>query len=356
MANGFYNHGNLPGDNTPGSSAEIRAEFDAVEAGFGKLPALTSNADKVVVVNAGETALTVKTQSALVSETIHAATTKATPVAADEFGFWDSVSSAFRKLTFANLLTVLGNTFAAFAGSASQVFSVAAATAAAHAVRADQIQGASLTAYTATLTGTEFAATPAPAITAYVANQTFNLIFASACPAAPTLKLNGIATPPNLVKQNINGTYSNLAANDFPAGWQSQVKLVSATQALVMKLPEQSSGTVTLTLTGCTTSPTIDLKWVKIGKVVTISPNANNISGTSNSTSKTLTGLPSSLAPSATYYDHGISVDNGGAATISAVNIVATGAIGLQPTTASATWTASGIMIFYPKSYTYVTA
>ena len=41
---------------------------------------------------------------------IHAATTKATPVDADEFGFWDSVSAALRKLTWANLKTALLST------------------------------------------------------------------------------------------------------------------------------------------------------------------------------------------------------------------------------------------------------
>jgi hypothetical protein len=38
---------------------------------------------------------------------IHGATTKATPVDADEFGFWDSVSLALRKLTWANLKAAL---------------------------------------------------------------------------------------------------------------------------------------------------------------------------------------------------------------------------------------------------------
>ena len=41
--------------------------------------------------------------SPLVAGEIRAATQKATPVDADEFGMWDSVSQALRKLTFANL-------------------------------------------------------------------------------------------------------------------------------------------------------------------------------------------------------------------------------------------------------------
>ena len=38
---------------------------------------------------------------------IHAAATKATPVTADEFGFWDSVGNVIKKLTYGNLVTML---------------------------------------------------------------------------------------------------------------------------------------------------------------------------------------------------------------------------------------------------------
>lgn len=129
--------------------------------------------------------------------------------------------------------------FASLTGSATQTFSVAAATAAAHAPRADQIQGQSLTAFTTGGTGTAFTLTPTPAITAYTANQTFDVIFSAACGAAPTLAISGVATPPNLVRQLLDGSYQNLASGDFPSGWQSPVKLVSASQALVLKLPRR---------------------------------------------------------------------------------------------------------------------
>ena len=121
-------------------------------------------------------------------------------------------------------------------------------------------------------------------------------------------------------------------------------------------LDDYKEGTVTLVLSGCTTTPTIDFKYTKIGRVVTLSPNAATITGISNSASKTLTGLPLSLSPTVSYYDHAISSDNGGAATISAVYLTSGGNFSLQPTTASASWTASGLMAWYPKSYTYITA
>lgn len=59
----------------------------------------------------------------------HAATSKATPVDADELPLADSATSfSLKKLTWANLKTTLGSTFAALAGSASQNFAANALT------------------------------------------------------------------------------------------------------------------------------------------------------------------------------------------------------------------------------------
>lgn len=190
----------------------------------------------------------------VVAPATHAAPDKTTPVDTDEFSIWDSVSGLLNHVTWANIKATAKAYFdpiyAAIAGSASQVFSVAAATAVAHAVRADQIQGASVTAFTTGGTGTAFTLTPTPAITAYTTNQSFNVIFNVACGAAPTLTISGVGTPPHLVRQLQDGSYQNLIANDFPAGWQSNIKLVSATQALVLKLPLRTfSGNFTRDLT-----------------------------------------------------------------------------------------------------------
>lgn len=76
----------------------------------------------------------------VIAPATHAATNKATPVAADEFPLYDSVSGLLNKVTFTNLAaTIGGGTFAPIAGNASQVFSVAPAVAAANAVRLDQM-------------------------------------------------------------------------------------------------------------------------------------------------------------------------------------------------------------------------
>jgi len=57
MSNDFYNATGAPATGSPGSSATVRAEFASVVAGFDKLPALTGNADKILVVNGSGTAV-----------------------------------------------------------------------------------------------------------------------------------------------------------------------------------------------------------------------------------------------------------------------------------------------------------
>ncbi len=57
MPNDYYNHGGYPATGSAGSSATARAEFDAVMAGFAKLPTLAASALQLVRVNAGATAL-----------------------------------------------------------------------------------------------------------------------------------------------------------------------------------------------------------------------------------------------------------------------------------------------------------
>jgi trimeric autotransporter adhesin len=59
MANDYFVATGNPATRAAGSSAVMRAQFTDIEAAFDKLPDLTANANKVVVVNAGSTGLTV---------------------------------------------------------------------------------------------------------------------------------------------------------------------------------------------------------------------------------------------------------------------------------------------------------
>lgn len=86
-------------------------------------------------------------------------------------------------------------------------------------------------------TSTAYTFTANPAITAYLANESFFLTFHAVSGDNPTLAINGVATPPNLVKQNRDGTYSNILAGDITLNHRSRVALLSATQAWVETLP-----------------------------------------------------------------------------------------------------------------------
>ena len=59
MPNSFYNTTSFPATGSAATSASMRAELARIAAGFDKLPALASNANKIVVVNLGATGLDV---------------------------------------------------------------------------------------------------------------------------------------------------------------------------------------------------------------------------------------------------------------------------------------------------------
>lgn len=97
------------------------------------------------------------------------------------------------------------------------------------------------TIYTTGGTSTAYTITPAPVYTAYAAGMSAMVNFNAASGASPTIAWNGVATPPNLVKENPDGTYSNIRANDIPINHRSRVTLLSATQALVENMPRARS-------------------------------------------------------------------------------------------------------------------
>lgn len=99
------------------------------------------------------------------------------------------------------------------------------------------IQAQTYVAFTTGGTSTAYTLTPTPAITAYTAGQSFFVKFNAVSGAAPTLAISAVATPPNLVKQLGDGTYSNIAAGDITLNHESRVTLLSATQAWVEILP-----------------------------------------------------------------------------------------------------------------------
>lgn len=163
-----------------------------VSANSGDQVHIVGTAGNVVTVNTDLSLLGTTTQAGLIGATTHAATTKATPVDADEIPLSDSAASfALKKLTWANLKATLkaytDGLYAALAGLSTQVFSVAAATAVAHAVRADQIQGQSLQMYTTGGSSTAYTITTLGTPIALTTGERWNVIFNATAGATPTL-------------------------------------------------------------------------------------------------------------------------------------------------------------------------
>lgn len=98
------------------------------------------------------------------------------------------------------------------------------------------------TIYTTGGTSTAYTIAPAPAITAYTTGQSFFVNFNAASGASPTLQISGIATPPQLVKENADGTYSNIVLGDVPINHRSRITLIGTTQALVERLGASLNG------------------------------------------------------------------------------------------------------------------
>ncbi len=176
---------------------------------------------------------------------INSATGKTTPVDADAFAMMDSAAgNATKKLTWANLKATLKTYF-------DTLYAVVGAFAAKGAnTDITSLGNNTSTIYTTAGTSTAYTITPTPAIAAYAAGQSFVVNFNAASGASPTLQISGIATPPNLVEELSDGTFTNIIANRFPANHRSRVTLISSTQALVEKLPNIFFGTSVATTSG----------------------------------------------------------------------------------------------------------
>lgn len=112
MAGNYYDHTTFPQTGTIGSSAQMRAELELIEAGFNKLPDLVGNALKLIRINASGTAQEAVLNTTVQAADIVAATAKATPVSGDMIPIVDSASgNTFKKVTWADLLGTLDGTF-----------------------------------------------------------------------------------------------------------------------------------------------------------------------------------------------------------------------------------------------------
>lgn len=124
----------------------------------------------------------------------------------------------------------------------------------------------------------------------------------------------------------------------------------TASLANYLRIGAINTGSYTGTLTGCTTSPTGTIEWSLTGDVVTLQ--IPTISGTSNSTSATITGMPASIRPSTASSGIGITVDSGTAA-IGRIVVETTGTITLYNSVTAAGFTAAGTKGIQFSTITY---
>lgn len=97
--------------------------------------------------------------------------------------------------------------------------------------------------FTTTGTGSAYVGIPVPAITEYFAGLRFRVKFTDASQDNATLQVSALLdTPPQLVKRLGDGSVVNIRGGDIPAGHESMVIWLSATQALVEELPFAVAG------------------------------------------------------------------------------------------------------------------
>ena len=94
MSNNYYTPTGSPSTSSALSSSTIRSEFNAIEAGLDKLPALTGNGSKIVAVNSGATALEAITTTGTGSGVRATSPTLVTPT------LGEATATKINKITF----------------------------------------------------------------------------------------------------------------------------------------------------------------------------------------------------------------------------------------------------------------
>lgn len=136
------------------------------------------------------------------------------------------------------------------------------------------------------------------------------------------------------------GQALTLQGGTITAGTGIAFPAAQLASADVNTLDDYREGTATLTATGMTTSPTGTATFVKVGNCITMEVPA--ISGTSNATTFTLTGIPAAFRPATTRTCAVRVSDNGGAYALGQANVDSTGVITLFKDIGGTAFTAAG--------------
>ncbi len=172
----------------------------------------------------------------------------------------------------------------------------------------------------------------------------------------------GAVTISNTGVTSITGTANQVIASGSTGGVTlstpqsigtgSAVTFGSITLGSGTALSTYVESSFTGTLTGCTTSPTGTISYIKIGKQVTIDV-PTGFTGTSNAIGKTITGAPAAIFPTATKYFVVAISDNGGGTVFALGQIDSSGVITLFTTPAGGPWTAAGTATINRFCFTY---
>lgn len=160
------------------------------------------------------------------------------------------------------------------------------------------------------------------------------------------------------------GVANNAASTVTISGNFATTLTVTGTTSITLPtsgtLATTTSGSFTGTLTGVTASVTGTFNWVKVGRSVTIGADQalGLFTGTSNTTSKTITGMPSNLFPGGSVMLPGcITKDSGGPYTGGTFSqLKADGVMDFTTTASGSGWTASGTCEIYVPHFSYLAA
>lgn len=174
-----------------------------------------------------------------------------------------------------------------------------------------------------------------PALAAYVTGMAVVLFPAGTNTGAATLNLNSLGA-----KNIVNVLGASVGAGTLRTG--NPAFLVYNGTSFVLISEDAASGSFTGTLTGCTTSPTGTVTYVRNGRMVMLA--IPYMVGTSNTTSMTLTGMPVAIRPEFDQIVHGPFANDNGVAVSQKVDayIANTGTITLFKGGSSTDWTSSG--------------
>jgi len=265
----YYDVTGTPTTGASLSSSAIRSEFSAIAAAFAKLPTLTGNGSKFLRSNSGGTSI----------ESLSAADTRSALglVIGTNVQAWDADLDAIAALakTDSNFIVGNGSTWVAESGATVR---------------------------------TSLGLTIGTDVQAYDAELAAIAGLTSAADRLPYFTGSGSASLATFTAGGRALVNSAGTANTFPYFSSSNTvtlgSITSAGRALLDDTDSAAmlvtlgitSGSYTGTLTGCTTSPTITINYSIIGDVVIISTD-DNVTGTSNSTSFTITGAPTAIRP-----------------------------------------------------------